>query len=241
MIRNAEYILIILLFIVACSKKDDPDIPNKPKILQYTDTVLTGRVIDQVSKLPVAGAAVYLGALPYTFSQPNELYKIGPETVTDENGKYKLTVAKKLISHETLRFFGADVCIYASKTGFAGSGYCDYLNSQIADIELYHPAKLKLRVWNDTISNNIDDFEFAICGMQWTNYPGYFGGWKRFGDLNIPKYTYTCSGRRYDRIFEWASLWGNMKYKIYKVPNYFNEKSSVILKPDSTTSLSISF
>jgi|GEM_PF-6984705 len=115
---------------------------------------------------------------------------------------------------------------------------CNLNATQVIDIELYHPSTLKLRVWNDTISNDKDYFNFGIRGSNWDLYPGFVGRVDWYG---FYRDRYTCSGRKYDSIFVWTSLWGNLKYSIRDFSKNSGVDLSFFLKPDSIKSLSISF
>jgi len=235
MIKNALGISCILLFVLFfisdCKKKSD--IPEK--------TILTGTIIDQVTKQPVEGASVYLGNLPSNPAPDNEFIFPILISSTNKNGHFSGYVFTSSIAYVTV-INGLNPFIYAGKSGYVGSDYyaISWLNAGHSfDLSLYHPAKLTINVWNDTINNNIDEAFFGIAEST-TNfkyYPGFIG--RKNGDT--PLITKYCSGRKFNQNFEFYPLWGNLDYTINLNPVNSDDAKVVSVKPDTATYFSISF
>jgi len=211
------------LIIISGCKNEDEESANK---------IITGTVIDQVSKQPVALASVRLGS-----SLLGDGVIIGNSeyfTESDHEGKYKLVVPESFYNQVELK----PLLVYAHKDGFAGSSYCHITVSNTTPIELYHCARLILRIWNDTTTNNIDECQFGLVGNMWSLYPGYIG---RSVTMS-PLIEINCSGRKFDKVYEWYPLWGNLTYSIDLYPFSLQiHSTSFKAIPDSTTYCTVTF
>lgn len=199
----------------------------------------SGTVVDQVTKLPVEGATVYLGSL-YMGESKHEITYSGYKATSRQDGTFRI-----LIPDSTFNDKEREPRIYAGKNGYAGSSILVPLNGGSLDknIELYHEATLNLRVFNDTINNQIDEIEIGLCGdIQLGSYPGFIG---RMGGMmsSYPTITEKCFGRNYDTVFVYYPLWGNLDYGLWlrTAGGAWVRKYFVTLVPDSTTQFTIAF
>jgi hypothetical protein len=127
---------------------------NQQSFTTTNNYLLTGTVTDQVTKQPVAGATVYFAGLPFN-EEDETLVKIGPYSRSGEDGRYKIFVPVSSFDWVVIRQSTLYPRIYAEKTGYAGSDYPVPDPGVESTITLYHPARLSLRVWNDTITDKI--------------------------------------------------------------------------------------
>ena len=220
---------LFVTLIFACKK----DIPEK--------AILTGTVIDQVTKQPVEGASVYLGNLPPDHTPDDEfVYPILIST-TDKDGRYSGAVLTSSISYVALTY-RLNPFIYVSKSGYIGSNYygVSWLNAGHSfDFSLYHSTKVVINVWNDTISDDRDEAYFGIAeaSRNFRYYPGFIGRYNG----QVPLITKYCSGRKFNQNFEFFPLWGNLDYTLNFNPFDSTDAILVTAIPDTTTYYSISF
>ncbi|HUX95516.1 MAG TPA: hypothetical protein VMV47_07265 [Bacteroidales bacterium] len=224
-------LFFVLFFISDCTKKDE--IPER--------TILSGTIIDQVTKQPIEGASVYLGNLPANPTPNDEFILPVLISTTDQNGHFSGYVFTSSITYVAV-INRLNPFIYAAKSGYIGSDYSavSWLNAGHSfDLSLYHPAKLIIYVWNDTISNNIDEAFFGIAesSTDFKYYPGFIG--RKNGDT--PLITKYCSGRKFNQNFEFYPLWGNLNYTIYFNPVNPDDAKVVTVQPDTAKYFSISF
>jgi hypothetical protein len=188
--------IFLLVAIGSCKKNDENTDEN-----YYT---ITGTVIDQVAKKPLAGASVLLAWAPYCENINSNLLniEIKEPVLTGDNGNFKIFVLKTKYDSP---FPGCKV-VYALKSGFSSSSKIQPpmgggdINQKL---ELYHFAQVKLHVQNDTIINNIDDAEIWL---DWINVP-----------YSYPHYRYSCSGKNFSTTFTLSDLIGNKQYYIWVV------------------------
>ena len=225
-------VLLIVFFLISdCNKKDD--LPER--------TLLSGTIIDQVTRQPVEGASVYLGNLPESHTPNDEFILPILISTTNQNGNFSGYVFTSSITYIAV-INGLNPFIYAAKSGYIGSDYSaiSWLNAGHSfDLSLYHPAKLIINVWNDTISNNLDEASFGIAeaSSDFKYYPGFIG--RKNGDTPlINKY---CSGRKFNQNFEFYPLWGNLDYELYLDPDNPDGAKVVTVQPDTASYVSISF
>jgi hypothetical protein len=215
-------ILSNIIFIQACEKLFD-------KI------TISGMVTDQVTKQPIEGAIIYLGDKTDQ-DDGVHLQNIRSMDITNKDGSYRFKIPESDYSGENFHLYPV---VYAMKDGYPGSSIHSILdNNYNNNIELYHPAKLILRVWNDTVRNNCDNAILQMSARQYRSYPHNIGA-SLMGHSHIET---ECSGRTFDTIFEFNTMWGNMQYSLYFSPTYCSlPRADFTIMPDSTLNLSLSF
>lgn len=170
-----------------------------------------GTVVDQVTKLPIEGATVYLGSL-FMGEPQNEITYNGIKATSWQNGRFRIFIPGSAFKDKE-----REPRIYAGKSGYSGSSILvpPKGNPINENIELYHEATLYLHVFNDTINNQIDETEIGLCGeIQFGSYPGFIG---RIGGMmsSYPTVKGKCFGRNYDTVFVYYPLWGNLDYVLW--------------------------
>lgn len=223
--------LIVLFFIVIDSGCifDKEYWEKKYKPNQPEQVALKGNVRDQATKQPVAGATVY-----FKNNDQNDSL-----TITDQSGNFYRD--SMLFNWPNTQYL-----IFAVKSGYIGCDaesryYSQDRKSLIYNLELYHPAKLILKIWNDTIDNDIDSANVYLS----KNTGGHFSFRYPFEDF-FDKII--CGGRKFSKTVEYI-LWSNcnnydLNMSILGSGSWiYLERShkSIMLKPDSTTTLSILF
>jgi hypothetical protein len=216
-----------LLIIISC-KKDDGKL------------TITGSVVDQVTRHRIAGATIYFG---YLFrGEPEHVFeRVSATSTSNMDGRFKLTVSVNNFSD-----IAYEPRIYASKDGYAGSSnIIPPKGGEINPyIEMYHNSKLILHVWNDTVSNQIDEVDIGLEGsIPLGSYPGFIG---RMGGMSssYPLVTQNCKGKSCDQTFEYYPLWGNVTYYILIrniAQGWLRSSYGLTLKPDTTNYLSMPF
>jgi len=199
-----------------CSNPDESDNNNGPKTF-----LITGFVIDQVTKKPVGGATVYFG---HTFCEPTVNPYVYSQAICDSKGEFKINFPESALDQRN----GCAV-VFAKKEGYKGSKQQDVIGgSGSYYIELYHPTELHLKVTNDTVSNQIDETRIRVYRflLQPIMYPS---------DYN----TY-CKGRKFDSTFV-LNLWGNYPYTIDLGYPLNISSFNKTFKPDTITLFSVSF
>ena len=162
-------------------------------------------------------------------------------STTNQNGEFSGYISTSSIT--SVAVISRNVpYIFSARSGYIGSDYSaiSWLNSGHSfDLVLYHPAKLIINVWNDTINNNIDEVFFGLAEVttEFKYYPGFIG--RKNGES--PLITKYCSGRKFNQNFEFYPLWGNLDYSIYFNTDNPDDVEIVTLKPDTVTYFSISF
>lgn len=201
--------------------------------------IVTGYVLDQISRKPVEGAKIILGGQLFGEIDRDLIVYNDVFAISDVNGEYKILIPVTYYQDRDIT-----PRLFASKAGYAGSNYpvpCEGGEME-EDIELYHEATLTLHVKNDTVNNQVDTLDFGIWGeFSFMSYPGYIG---RFYTTLMRPVMYNCSGRDFDEVFEFNPLWGNLKYQIglrVKDSPEFDPIFEVIAMPDSTINYSITF
>jgi hypothetical protein len=223
------------LYLVSCQKKTDAD-----------TYIVTGSVIDQVTRQPVTGATIYKGYMS-TSDSHSKIYG-SPVTTSGQNGEFSISFSNT--DYDPPHRFPY---IYAGKSGYAGSNNIFTPNpGSFRMLELYHIAELNLRVRNDTINilptylKRDDVYVSVEEHSALSNYPDFIGSinW----DLT-PQYFKYCKGRNLDTALIIAPLWGNVNYSIkfygfkpnsISFPSSYYSKS-IIIKPDSVAYVIVLF
>jgi len=203
----------------------------------------SGQVIDQVAKQPVQNAKIYIGNVPFC-EDYNHLWSWGTYAVTDVEGKFNYQINS---ADWPARDFNCPM-IYARKENYAGSDVFPILKGGVVlakPIEMYHFATVKVRVVNDTISNNVDAETFGMSVDYFSSsyircYPNVFGNTDFMGR---PAFQVKCSGRKYDSTFIFTNCWGTKKYNASFIQNYpiTTTALSVAAKSDSIVDVLIKF
>lgn len=224
-----------LVLLYGCKKDDEPGSGSNSNP-EPERIYINGLVIDQVSKQPVTEAAIYLAGLQ--FDEPGlEFTGISVQTATNKDGRYSFSVLKSDYSVEKIRNSTIYPYIYAQKNGYAGSSYHRLMFGYNDTIELYHPSRLILNIWNDTLKNNIDNISFYLSSTTFSSYPGYIGRVV----MGTPVIKKNCTGRKFNEVFEFSPLWSNVTYTLSFFPEYIYPLRKITIKPDSAQNFSISF
>jgi hypothetical protein len=224
---------LVFILLVKC-KGDEASVSE-----ENTTYHIEGIVIDQVTRLPVTGALVYSAGLP--FNSFGEKLRTTGSVTSDQDGRFEITMPVSAFDPDEIRNSLLYPKIFGSGNGYVGSNYFTPSTTGSNTIELYHPAKLSLSVKNDTINNEVDEIYLALVGStQFMSYPDFIG---RTSDFADPYVIRNCKGRTFEMVFEFSPLWGNLNYQIMiRKPNTpWSIKTSVLLKPDTIVTLSISF
>jgi hypothetical protein len=223
----ARTILLLLIFLYSCDRLDD----------SY-DIKVTGVVVDEITKEPVAGASVYLG---YTFCDIGDnIVSTGKSTKSDMNGKFKIVYSSDIIDNHGCLY------IYAYKDGYIGSTYYPaVIGGELAGaLELFHTSKLHLIVKNDTIIDQFDEAMICLyCEDRLDKYPGIVGSRGFYGSATV---TEICKGRNFNSTFVFDKMWGNSEYIItvydnLQIPPKYRTSFRITLAPDSTNYLEVTF
>lgn len=226
-----KVMLFLSLILINSCKDDEED--------QAEEYIITGTVVDQVTRQPVSGASVTAG---FTFCDMGDfIYPFGNNATTNADGKFKLKIKKSIFDNENYH------CkfLYASKSGYAGSNIFNAPpgGALESNFELYHPAQLNLRVMNDTLANQVDSVIIWFSGeMSFSGYPNFIGGtaWDGWAKIRI-----NCLGKDYDSTFILDKLWGNMHYTVLTtIYNGFPIPISsygITLEPDKLNTLEIPY
>jgi hypothetical protein len=233
---NLLYLIVFLLVLLFASCR---------KGKESVKETFSGQVIDQVTKLPVQNAKVYIGAELPCDDFNRSLRSLPNYAITDNEGKFTYIIK---ISDWPTRDFNCPF-IYAQKDSYVGSDVfsIDSVNVVLTQpIQMYHYATVKVRVFNDTISNKVDNeiFGFIIGDAPRfiQCYPGFFYNGYTYALFPKPIFQVNCSGRKFDSTFVFDKCWGNLRYGAGFWQNYPNiYEKGVLAKPDSTVSITISF
>jgi hypothetical protein len=230
---NVSAFLFLILF--SCNREDEQLNSDDENI-----NVLTGIVLDQVSRQPVSGADIYYGYLNICEFEA-DVIKIGPKDLSDDKGIYNLKVSKSICEDQ---FRYPCQVIYASKNGYIGSNIIG--PSTNGTILLYHSSELQLHIFNDTINNTVDTTNLWITNnnINFHPYPGFFG--RVLNPGLKPAFELKCRERNFDTILVINKLWGGLEYEINAGEAFWRQdqflfKSSFLAKPDSTTYYTVSF
>lgn len=202
-----------------------------------------GKVIDFISKQAVKDAKIYLGAVPFC-EDYIRLWTLPEYALTDEQGNFAYRIKKSIWPYDFKCTY-----IYAQTSSHVGSDVPGVPKGDLtlnSPIQMYHPSTARIRVVNDTISNDIDSAEFGLVYEEIPYlarlYPGFIGN----SDMSFrPLYRVKLAGRDLDTTIVINNLWGSAKYeaRVVDLSNPFSEynKINFTAPSDSTVEYEIRF
>jgi hypothetical protein len=220
------FALIVCVCLFSCeSDKDKP-----------YNIIISGKITDQVTNQPVAGAKILCGVIP-GLMPGGGLLGVIDSAISESNGMYSLsTQSQSSEDGASLTAKTKSIAVLVVKEGYALSNrkeiyYLDAHNTNM-NFELFHYCQLNLHLINDTIINNTDAVDISVT--------------RSISVGSLQEAYFTCNSRKLDSIFVIKKIPGNVIYNIQVLkpggatfsPQVFY---SITPKPDVINNFTISF